>query len=993
MKMQKLSLKYNIIILLFFHFFLLFCMSSVAEATSNPLLDGIAKNSPTNIYREASSNSEVIRQYNCGQILKFRDFNENFYVAGINNNGQWETGYILKDDIDLVNSNQKALVGFAKLSSTPVYANPSKESIIKRNYTSGSFLQFRDFSTSWYAAKINDNGKWIDVYILKNDIELPTNNSVSLKGIATQKDTKVYSQPTLNSNVVRTYPQGSLLSFRTYSTEWYTAKVNKNNKWEDVYISKNSVELINESSNSVTAIALRDTTHVYSRASISSDIIRSYPVGSVLKMREFSKDFYTAKVWLNNSWRDVYINKNDVERVESTPKSVQGVANLVNTPVYDRASKKSTIVRTYPRGSVLNYKTFSSDFYIAKIWSNNNWRDVYIHKNDVNNATQNVLHLKGVALKQSTPVYPMASTGATPLRTYNQGVELSYHTFIDGWYKAKIWRNSKWEEVYINSADVETIDYDNIKTINGVTINQQTNIYHRASKSGPVVQKLESGTKLSYETYVNNWYKVTVGSTTGFIHADSIEPILTEQSSVEGYAKHNYVNIYSGTSRNSAVLRSYKKGSLLKFKTFSTNWYEAIIYINNKPVVGYIHHNDIDFNTIIDITYTNYPVTFERALEIQLNNSPKADGAGTIAAGKDFLAYYLNPNNFRQGEDSFYQFLVLSSPAGLNASEVNKNILNSNTGTLAGTASAFIEAGIRYGVNEAYLIAHALHETGNGSSQLAQGVVVNGRKVYNMYGTAAYDGTAVSSGAQYAYEQGWFTPEAAIIGGAEFVAKRYIHVGQDTLYKMKWNPENPGTHQYATHVAWATLQTNRISNIYKNLKSYYLKFDIPRYQGTTPSYQGPNPPKNVPESTVFPSGAIGVTTGSNARLRSTPTTATTNNIITTISSIGTSVELLSNNNQGWYQVRINNKTGWIHESLVKVTNVLKVNASSLNVRESPNANTNANRIGQLLQGTYVIGVKNDGRYVKEAEWYKIIYDGKEAWISSGPDHRYITIVE
>ncbi|ECD6517482.1 mannosyl-glycoprotein endo-beta-N-acetylglucosamidase, partial [Salmonella enterica subsp. enterica] len=130
-------------------------------------------------------------------------------------------------------------------------------------------------------------------------------------------------------------------------------------------------------------------------------------------------------------------------------------------------------------------------------------------------------------------------------------------------------------------------------------------------------------------------------------------------------------------------------------------------------------------------------------------------------------------------------------------------------GILAGKASAFVTAANAYGINEIYLISHALLETGNGTSTLANGVKVNGKTVYNMYGIGAYDGSAISSGAQYAYNAGWFTPEAAIIGGAKFIAQGYVNAGQDTLYKMRWNPDaaektGNATHQYASDIGWAT---------------------------------------------------------------------------------------------------------------------------------------------------------------------------------------------
>ena len=99
-------------------------------------------------------------------------------------------------------------------------------------------------------------------------------------------------------------------------------------------------------------------------------------------------------------------------------------------------------------------------------------------------------------------------------------------------------------------------------------------------------------------------------------------------------------------------------------------------------------------------------------------------------------------------------------------------------------------------MNEIYLISHALLETGHGTSQLATGVLVSEvggqpvqpRTVYNMFGIRAFDSCPIQCGSEYAYQQGWFTPEVAIIGGARWIGDGYINDPtnrQDTLYKMK----------------------------------------------------------------------------------------------------------------------------------------------------------------------------------------------------------------
>ncbi|MGX6446097.1 N-acetylglucosaminidase [Neobacillus sp. K501] len=201
-------------------------------------------------------------------------------------------------------------------------------------------------------------------------------------------------------------------------------------------------------------------------------------------------------------------------------------------------------------------------------------------------------------------------------------------------------------------------------------------------------------------------------------------------------------------------------------------------------------------------------------------------------AKSEDVAYYLNPNNFPSDSIQYFQFLKLSKPAGINVNEVNEKILNNNAGILKGTAETFVKAAQLYNINELYLISHSLLETGYGSSSLAKGISYNGKVVYNMYGYGAYDSCPETCGAQTAYEQGWFTPELAIIGGASLIGKGYIYnetFQQDTIYKMRWNPIVT-YHQYATDIAWASKQVTNIYNLYKLLDNYTLYTDLPVYK-------------------------------------------------------------------------------------------------------------------------------------------------------------------
>ncbi|WP_460299287.1 triple tyrosine motif-containing protein, partial [Clostridium botulinum] len=192
---------------------------------------------------------------------------------------------------------------------------------------------------------------------------------------------------------------------------------------------------------------------------------------------------------------------------------------------------------------------------------------------------------------------------------------------------------------------------------------------------------------------------------------------------------------------------------------------------------------------------------------------------------------YIDPTNQMYDDIGQYQFLQLSYNECTTAEQLN-NILKGK-GVLEGKGQVFIDAGRESNVSPIYLVAHALLETGNGTSTLAKGVVVNGKTVYNLFGINAIDSDPIGQGSKYAYEQGWFSVDLAIKGGAKWISAGYINnvtYKQDTLYKMRWNPANPTVHQYATDVRWVYNQIGNIKKVIDELRGATLNFDIPIFK-------------------------------------------------------------------------------------------------------------------------------------------------------------------
>ncbi|MDB0579530.1 N-acetylmuramoyl-L-alanine amidase [Salinicoccus roseus] len=237
------------------------------------------------------------------------------------------------------------------------------------------------------------------------------------------------------------------------------------------------------------------------------------------------------------------------------------------------------------------------------------------------------------------------------------------------------------------------------------------------------------------------------------------------------------------------------------------------------------------------INEVKYGISLDEAVDIQMNLRAKpqawVSGGGWRDATRSEVEHYINPANHTTDVWD-YTYLDLNRAQNISTVELNNKLLN-NKGILDNQGTAFLQAANTHGVNEVYLISHALHETGNGTSQLAQGVRLdangnissNGKLYYNMYGIAAYDHNPVLEGARYAQRMGWDTPAKAVIGGAQFISGGYFNRGQNTLYAMRWNPANPGTYQYATDVNWAYATARNLKNYYDQLGirgQYYTRY-------------------------------------------------------------------------------------------------------------------------------------------------------------------------
>ncbi len=296
------------------------------------------------------------------------------------------------------------------------------------------------------------------------------------------------------------------------------------------------------------------------------------------------------------------------------------------------------------------------------------------------------------------------------------------------------------------------------------------------------------------------------------------------------------------------------------------------------------------------------------------------DGSTWYAASDELVTYYLDPRTYLY-ENYIFVFESLSYEEGvqnelgveaiLNGTFMHNTIPSGETKTYA---QIIMDAAKESGVSPYHIASRIRIEMGTTAGIAANGTSTSYPGIYNYYNIGAFDsadGTAVLKGLEWASQEGsygrpWDTVSKSIIGGAEFLGKSYISVGQNTLYTQKFNVTNTSclfTHQYMTNVQAPATECLTNYNAYKNndLLDSSMVFEIPVYNNmpasacSKPADSG-NPNNwlktlSVDGYSLTPSFAVNTTSSYSLIVSDTTTSinisATTVNSNATVTGVGT----------------------------------------------------------------------------------------------------------
>lgn len=387
-------------------------------------------------------------------------------------------------------------------------------------------------------------------------------------------------------------------------------------------------------------------------------------------------------------------------------------------------------------------------------------------------------------------------------------------------------------------------DYDNIKARDGSAI---------TLPNGYSVTILEEKEDEEDEEYI--WYRVSF-TYDGEVH--------------EGYALSNYIKPRT-TAVSSPDFETY-----LETQGFPESYKESlrILHTEHPAWIFEAFHTGLDWKEALDTesevgrnlvqnhVISSWKSMEEGAYDWNTGKWVVFDGSDWVAASRELIAYYMDPRNFLDDVNVF-QFETLSYDNSYQTIEGVQNILKGSfmedtytdtDGWTASYAEAFIYASEQSGVSPYHLASRALQELGIEGSASVSGTVDGYEGYYNFYNIGATSSSnPVRNGLAFAqqYNDAYFLPWnvkwKAIAGGAIYLGRRYINVGQDTLYLQKFNVQgsNPYTHQYMTNVQAPSSEAKNLAVAYGETAELGIVFKIPVYE-------------NMPEETSpLPTGTGG----------------------------------------------------------------------------------------------------------------------------------------
>lgn len=762
--------------------------------------------------------------------------------------------------------------------------------------------------------------------------------------------------------ILITIPKGKTVSYISKSGTWYKVKYGtKTGYVSSSYLKKTSTTT--SAAAKTYTYQTTDNLNLRATASANAKILLSIPKGKNVTYISTSGSWYKVKYNDKTGYvSSKYIKKTlvtaskpvEVPPVNFTATNYQTTASL---NMRETASASGKLIMTIPKGEVVVAASKTNEnWYKVKYGTKSGWvSGSYLQEYYKYTNTTSIYY----SIKKTANLYPMPDTKkaksyTVPVNNVLASTQTVVNSKGETWYRiAYLGKN-----YYVISGEVSKVTPVTEKPKTYVA-KGATSLYTATGSAQGTLVAIPKGSKITSSYRIEKWNKATFNGKTGYVDS-SMFSLYVEPPVTSGPADTN--------TKPEDVQISRPAGQVISERMYTTIADELNYRVSDNASAELL--GKIPFKTQLKTSYK----TNKGWYEVTYNGK-------TGYASSDYLIDETNATRLDTMENNrnSYIFMDLRTKSSVTASQIDAYIAKSATesnSALYGKGQAIINAANKYGVNALYLAAHAIHESGYGTSTISKGK-------NNLFGFGSYDITPYIGSVKF----------QSIESNIEFIAQ-----------EMKATYLNPSMWKYnGAYLGYTIKNINgvRVDELSKGMNFYYatdsnwgnaiakhmngiLDYSKEEAKNQTPNTKVPERPVYPDGKDIFPNKTLAVAKAS-INLRKLKDSKEP--IAATIKS-GESFNILSKWNDYWLTINYkgityytNNYSLSEYTKYFSVKNLARVDADALNVRPEPN--TNKASISTFYKYQFIeLSLDANKNAITSNGWNKVLLsDGKVGWVS------------